>query len=74
MEFKREKADQCDARAIYMYQCLLLLHEGVPVGLKEMGTEQKLQMLRSVIAMTLYCLKHEHVYHMLRLVLVDRKL
>lgn len=56
-----------------MYQFFSPFHEDVPVGLREIGTEQVLQMLRAGIVMALYRGMYERVHHMLHQVFMRSK-
>lgn len=79
-KIRREKARRRFIRALSMSQFLSLLtkmsliYEDVLAGLREMRTDQVLQVLRAGIAMPLYCQKDANMHHMLRRVLVDNKM
>lgn len=73
-DITREKVRRWAGRELDMGPFLSLFQEYLPVGLKELSTEQVKHVVLAAIGMALYCQKDRRVPHMFRLAFVDNKL
>lgn len=56
---------------MYISQPLSLFHEDVPVGMRQIGTEQVCRVVQVGIVMALYCKTDEGMHHIFHRMFVD---